>query len=281
MSDDIDPFRIRAHVADFDRISAGYAEASARTRAHLAARLDLAYGAHPDEKLDLFFPEAPGAKMPVHLFVHGGYWRANVKADYAFIAEPIVAIGGIAAIMEYSLMPKARMAMLVDQVRRAAAWLALHAAEFGGDGAALSASGQSAGAHLVSYLSARAPHETHFPKSPVRSLLLVSGIYDLGPIAHSFLQEEIGLTPDEVMQWSPEEAQQSETTQLTLAVGAAETEPFHIQHRDLAFAAERRGAPVERFTLPGVDHMTILTAMGTPGTPMAKLLQNCVEQSRR
>jgi arylformamidase len=281
MTELIDPFRIRAHVADFERLSAGYASASDHTRTHLSAELDLAYGGHPDEKLDLFFPPVRQPNMPVHLFVHGGYWRANTKADYAFLAEPIVAADAIAAIMDYSLMPAARMAKLVDQVRRAAAWLAANAARFGGDGAALSASGQSAGAHLVSYLAAKAPHETHLPKTPVRSLLLVSGIYDLGPITRSFLQAEIGLTQDEVMQWSPEEAQQSPATRLTLAVGADETEPFQIQQQDLAFAAAARGAPVERVTLHHLNHMTILTAMGTPGTPMAELLVNCIAQSRR
>ena len=281
MTEFIDPFRIRAHVADFDRLSAGYASASHATRARLSAELDLAYGDHPDEKLDLFFPPVRQPNMPVHLFVHGGYWRANTRTNYAFLAEPIVAAGAIAAIIDYSLMPKARMAKLVDQVRRAAAWLAANAARFGGDGTALSASGQSAGAHLVSYLAAKAPHETHFPKTPIRSLLLVSGIYDLGPITRSFLQAEIGLTQDEVMQWSPEEAQQSPDTRLTLAVGADETEPFLIQQQDLAFAAAARGAPVERVTLHRLNHMTILTAMGTPGMPMADLLVNCIAQSRR
>jgi len=280
MTELTDPFRIRAHVADFDAISAGYAQASERTRAHLSAELDLAYGDHADEKLDLFFPPVRQPNMPVHMFVHGGYWRANTKIDYAFLAEPIVASGAIAAIVDYSLMPKARMAVLVGQVRRAAAWLTANAGKFGGDGSALSASGQSAGAHLVSYLAARAPHETHLPKTPVRSLLLVSGIYDLTPITHSFLQAEIGLTQDEVMQWSPEEAQQSPDTRLTIAVGADETEPFLIQQQDLAFAAQARGAPVERVTLRRLNHMTILTAMGTPGTPMADLVVNCVEHSR-
>lgn len=281
MTELTDPFRIRAHVADFDAISAGYARDSERTRAHLAAELDLAYGDHPDEKLDLFFPRERPPNMPVHMFVHGGYWRANTKTDYAFLAEPIVASGAIAAIIDYSLMPKARMGTLVNQVRRAAAWLAANAAKFGGDGTALSASGQSAGAHLVSYLAAKAPHETHFPKTPVRSLLLVSGIYDLTPITRSFLQAEIALTQDEVMQWSPEEAQQSPDTRLTIAVGADETEPFLIQQQDLAFAAQTRGAPVERVTLHRLNHMTILTAMGTPDTAMADLLVNCIEQSRR
>ena len=73
-----------------------------------------------------------------------------MKEDYAFIADGVVAAGAIAAIVEYTLMPGARMADLVREIREAATWLAASAREFGGDGNKLSASGHSAGGHLAS-----------------------------------------------------------------------------------------------------------------------------------
>ena len=278
---EIDPFKIRALVPDFEAISAGYAAASQAMRDTARHQLDIQYGEGARERLDLFFPARSDGPAPIHLFIHGGYWRANDKENFAFPAKTIVEAGAIAAIVEYTLMPGARMAQLVSETRRAAAWLVAHAPEFGGDATRLSASGHSAGAHLASYLAAKGPHEHQFPAAPPRALLLISGIYDLRPITSSFLQPELQLTAGEVAEWSPFEAEQARGTEIVLVVGHNETEPFHLQAQDLAFAAGRRGAPIERITAPGHDHMTIARDLGIPGTQMAELLVECIERSKR
>ena len=275
-----DPFMIRALVADFDEQQAGYKAMSNAARAKFRSQLDIAYGEGERERLDLFFPPATEGPRPVHIFIHGGYWRANVKEDYAFIAETVVGAGAIAAIIEYALMPGTRMPAIVEQVRRAAEWVADNAAGFGGDPAAISASGQSAGGHLASYLAAQAPHE-RAPPGLANALLLVSALYDLRPIADSFLQAEIGLTQEEIANWSPFEAQQDPGVPITIAVGHDETEPFHIQAQDFCFAAERRGARVTRVTIPELNHMNIVRDLGIPRTPMAKLLVETIARSRR
>lgn len=275
-----DPFMIRAHVPDFERHLAAYRQASERTRQSLRGVRDLAYGDHPDETLDLYLPEEGEGPFPVHVFIHGGYWRAFSKLDYAFIADAVTAQGAIAAIIDYSLMPKARMAVLVGQVRRAVAWLAAHAGRWGGDPAALSASGASAGAHLASFLTCRGAEEVAAPAAPVRSLLLVSGLYDLDPITRSFLQPEIGLTAEEVATWSPLTATPVPGPVVDVVVGADETPPFLAQGR--AFADRLAGAGVDsRFaTLPGENHMSIATALGTPGSALAERLGQAIAVSR-
>jgi len=276
---DYDPFRIRAIVPEFEAINAEYPVASAAARGRHRHVLDVAYGDGPRQKLDLFLPESRNGPAPVHIFIHGGYWRANDRENYHFIAESVLQAGAIAVFPEYTLMPGARMAQLVGEVRQAALWVGAHIGEHGGDPSRISASGHSAGAHLASYLSALAPHEHGFPATRIKALLLVSGIYDLRPITTSFLQPEIGLTPEEVNEWSPFEAIQAPETRITLAVGKAETEPFHVQAQDFAFAAEKRGAQVERLTVSGHDHMTIVRDMGRPETRMGQLVMEAVERS--
>lgn len=275
-----DPFNVAAIVPDFAEQVAEYTVASEATRTRLRSRLDVPYGPGSRNRLDLFFPEGDASDRPIHMFVHGGYWRGQVKEDYLFVAEGAVAAGAIAAIVEYTLMPGARMAQLVAEVRQAAGWLADHAGEFGGDGRSISASGHSAGAHLCSYLASRSSHESSLPAPKVKSLLLLSGIYDLRPITTSYLQPTLGLTPEEVVQWSPFEAVPSAETHFEIAVGHEETEPFHIQAHDYAFALERRGADVERITLPGHEHMSLVRELGRPGMPMAELLRAAVERSK-
>ena len=68
-------------------------------------------------------------------------------------------------------------------------------------------------------------------------------------------------------------------TRITLAVGKAETEPYHVQAQDFAFAAEKRGAQVERLTVSGQDHMTIVRDMGRPETRMGQLVMEAVGRS--
>ncbi|MGK9169942.1 alpha/beta hydrolase [Inquilinus limosus] len=280
MNETIDPFMIRAHVPEFEAHLAAYRRASERTRQTLRGVRDLAYGDHPDEKLDLYLPPGGEEPFPVHVFVHGGYWRAFSKLDYAFVADAVTAQGAIAAVIDYSLMPKARMATLVGQVRRAVAWLAARAGRWGGDPTAISASGASAGAHLASFLACRGAGEAAAPAAPVRSLLLVSGIYDLDPITRSFLQPEIGLTAEEVAAWSPLTATPVPGPEVDVVVGAEETPPFLVQGR--AFADRLRGAGVTTSfaTLPGEDHMSIAMALGTPGTALADRLGRTIAASR-
>jgi arylformamidase len=277
----LDPFHIPSHVPGFDALVAGYEAASESTRARLPSRLNIPYGEGPDEKLDLFFPgEAHDGLRPIHMFIHGGYWRAQSKDRYAFVADEVTAAGAIAAIIDYALMPRARMATLVDQTRRAARWLSGHASTFGGDANALSASGHSAGGHLASYLFARGPREAEGAPL-VRSALLVSGLYDLAPLAKSFLQREVGFTDEEIASWSPITGRPSAGATVTMIAGGAETAPFYERMRAYADVLRGAGAQAATATPAGEDHMTIVRSLGWAATECARLLRETIEASRR
>jgi arylformamidase len=202
-----------------------------------------------------------------------------VKEDYAFVADGVVAAGAIAAIVEYTLMPGARMAGLVAEIRAAMRWLAEHAHEFGGEGSKLSASGHSAGGHLVTYLASRGAHEDTLPEPPLRAVMPISGIYDLRPITTSYLQAELFLTPQEVAHWSPFDATPATGTHYEIVVGHKETAPFHQQAQDYAYALERRGAGHERVTAAGEDHMSVVRKLGRVGSPVWGLLRDVIARS--
>lgn len=118
-----DFYRIRDFVHDFDAIAAEFAERSRALERRARIRSDIAYGPRPRETLDLLLPEKQSTDAPLHVFVHGGYWRSGETADYRFVAEPVLAAGGLVALVEYDLMPGQRLPTLIDQVRRAVRWL--------------------------------------------------------------------------------------------------------------------------------------------------------------
>jgi arylformamidase len=275
-----DLYRIRDFVPDFEAIAAETAARSRETTARSLIWASCAYGTGVREKMDILLPRRLRGGAPLHMFVHGGYWRAGNKADFTCVAEPVLAAGGIAAIVEYDLMPGTRLDVIVGQVRRAARWLAEQARGLGADPARFTVSGHSAGAHLASLLAATGPHEqgTLEPLA-LQGLLLVSGIYDLSGIPGSFLRHEAEMRPDEAEAWSPLSATQHAGPLRVITVGANETLPFHTQATHLHGLLQRQGMASELRCEPGLNHMNVVLDLADPEKPLGRRLAGLVENA--
>lgn len=266
-----DPFRIRDHVPNFDEIVVEIVAASALTRERLPMAADVPYGTGADETLDIFFPAGVRENLPVHMFIHGGYWRMFSKRDYSYVANTVTGVGGIAVIIDYSLMPAVRMNVLVDEVRRATQWVVDNISAYGGDPARLSVSGHSAGAHLATFLFHRQNSAL-----PVRDALLLGGIYSLQPLQNSFLASEIGITDMEVAVYSPISHVYDSACKVIVAVGADETLPFHEQAAELTTLMERQGVPVFAQTIYAANHMSSVRDLGRPDSATGCLLTELI-----
>lgn len=262
-----DPFRIRDHVAEFDTIVAEIVRRSTESRANIPMVADVAYGPDATETVDLFFPKGKRERLPVHMFIHGGYWRMFSKRDYSYVAETVTSAGAIAVIVDYALMPAVRMAAIVDQVRRARQWVADHIADYGGDPGRLTVSGHSAGAHLATML-----FDDDSRPSGIRAALLLGGLYDLKPLQTSFLASEIAITDEEVRLFSPISKTCDPTVAVEISVGAHETPPFHNQAAIYADHLEQQGLDVSRTILAAANHMSSVRDLGLAGTDAASLL---------
>lgn len=247
---------------------------SAITRASLKMIADVAYGEGPGEKLDIFLPSAASGAVPVHLFIHGGYWRMFSKNDFSFIADTVSAANGIAVIVDYDLMPGVRMSTIVEQIRNAIRWVTSNIGKCGGDPARLSVSGHSAGAHLTSFtFNAGAPA----PRSA--SALLLSGVYDLKPLQPSFLEPLIGLTDQEVAEFSPLRLRHEAGTRVAVVYGERETDPFRDQAADFARHLAEQGLSVSTYALPQADHMSAVRDLGIPTSAAGELLLDVIRSS--
>lgn len=275
-----DLYRNRDFIPEFDAIMA---ETEARSRA-LAARAtlrrDVAYGPGARQKLDLVFPPGTPVDAPLHMFVHGGYWRAGSKDAHALVAAPVLAAGGIAAIVGYELMPGTRLGAIVGQVRAAALHLQATAPAIGADPARFSASGHSAGAHLAALLAAEAPGDGEAPELPdLRALLLVSGIYDLSDIPGSFLKDEARMRPDEAEAWSPATARHNPVPVRIITRGEAETRPFHEQAEALSRDLARDNHRTELRMESGRNHLTTVLDLADIEMPLGRRLADLVANS--
>ncbi|MDB5658148.1 MAG: lipase [Cypionkella sp.] len=104
-----DLYRNRDFIPDFDAIMLETAARSRELAARVEIKADVAYGASVRERMDILLPPSLAKGAPLHMFIHGGYWRAGSKTDHHLVAAPVLAAGGIAAIVTYDLMPVTRL----------------------------------------------------------------------------------------------------------------------------------------------------------------------------
>ncbi len=258
-------YNLREAFPDHPRYFADWRGRSAAARARLAAAVGLAYGPGPRQKLDLF--RAAGRRVPLLVFVHGGYWRTMDRSDFSFLAEPLVARGVSVAIPSYSLCPQATLDDIVQDVRAGFTWIGAHADSYGVDPERIHLSGWSAGAQLAAMLVAGLNGATQ-----ARSAFLLSGIYDLRPIRHTRANDDLRLDAPAAARNSPLLLRPGAVTRLAVAAGALETAAFRKQSRDLAAAWGAHLPEVSAHEIAGVHHYGIVSELGDAGSVLFGLL---------
>jgi arylformamidase len=117
---------------------------------------DVAYGADPAQRMDVYLPAQPRS-APILFMVHGGGWRRgdNYNARVADNkVERWVPKGVIVVSVNYRMMPEAEPLTQVEDIARALAKVQALAPAWGGDPANVILMGHSAGAHLVALITA-------------------------------------------------------------------------------------------------------------------------------
>lgn len=261
---------VPGHGVHFER----WAKASESARQSWPCQLDLAYGKHASETLDIFPASASraGHKAPVLVFIHGGYWRGLDKADHSFIAPPFTQASACVIVLNYALCPAVSIPDIVGQMVAALAWTWRHVADFGGAPERITVAGHSAGGHLAAMLLAHdwAAHASGLPAGLVRNALSISGLYDLEPIRLTPFLKDLNLTPDQVRQASPVMLPRPPQGMLYSVAGGDESDEFLRQNRLIQQAWGVQTVPVCE-SLPGLNHFSILEALTEPSHRLHRL----------
>ncbi len=260
----------RARVPDHEAIFQRWREASALARAQSRCELDVAYGAEPGERLDVFPAASAGA--PVLVFIHGGYWRSLDKADHSFVAPSFVADGAAGVVPNYGLCPAVTIEQIALQAARAVAWAWRHAASFGGDPSRIALVGHSAGGHLAAMLLCCRWKEVDadMPLLPLQGGLSISGLYDLEPVRLTpFLAADLRLTPASVRRLSPAFFPRPKRP-LYAVVGGDESDEFLRQNQMIRDQWGPTAVPVCE-TLVGRHHFSVLANLADPAGRLHQL----------
>jgi acetyl esterase/lipase len=246
-----------AAVSDSTERVASWTARSAELRSRQAAELDIAYGPKPRNRFDVFRCGRPDA--PLVVFIHGGWWQRNSKEVFSCVAEGPLALGLDVALIGYTLAPEATLSEIAREVRGALDALVSYQAAHGRP-TEIILSGWSAGGHLT-VLAMDHP--------AVAAGLSISGVFDLEPIRHSYINDKLRLTETEVTELSPQHRQLT-SKPLIVAFGRAELPEMQRQSVEFHACGSIAGSPVENLPLVGRDHFSIIEDLIRPEGELAK-----------
>ena len=263
-------FNPRRAVPNVDEHAARTQLLSQQARQRHEGIYNLRYGPGPLATLDVF--KAAQAHAPVHVFLHGGYWRGRDKSDFSYLADALLPHGITTVVMNYDLCPHVELPAIVDQVAQGLAWVHDHAAEWGADPKRYSASGHSAGAHLIAAVLARHDQAVSVPMGMPSSAVLISGVYELEPVLSISVNAEIRLRPDQVAAMSPMRHPPCKPVRLAVAVGGAETQGFVEQSKRFAATCAAQGADARFIAYEACDHYTVMRHFESPQGELTRLV---------
>jgi arylformamidase len=248
-----------AAVADSADLNAAREAASAAFRATNPQHLDLRYGLKERNTWDLFPAADPDA--PCLVFIHGGYWQRNSKDQFASLITGPLTHGWAAALPGYTLAPEASLTDIVAEINKALDWLAAHGPAHGVNGPVV-LSGWSAGGHLTAMCLGH---------KRVSAGLAISGIFELGPIRDTYLNEKLRLTDEEIAGLSPLRLPPAPKP-LAIAYGTAELPPLVSDSRDLHALRCAAHLPGPLIPVAGANHFTIVHELRDPGGVLTRSL---------
>ena len=162
--------------------------ASADLPAGVTLQPDIAYGADPAQRFDVYLPPHP-QNAPILFMVHGGAWRVGDKTNERVVENKVahwVPQGVIFVSVNYRMIPEAKPLLQAEDVARALAKVQELAPGWGGDPANVILMGHSAGAHLVALINAAPDIATAAGAKPWKgTVLLDSGAMDVPAVMNA------------------------------------------------------------------------------------------------
>lgn len=263
----------RLLVADAPAIYGPWAERAAETRSRHPP-VEIRYGDHPREVLDLFRARSPRGAV---IFIHGGYWRAFSKAESSWVADGFLQQGLSVVVPSYPLCPDVDLARIVSAIRTA--FVHLHAAVLTEwEKAALVVTGHSAGGYLTALHLATDWTAHGLPADPLRGAVSISGVFRLAPLIRTSMNEALRLDEAAAARLSLHESPVRSRAALALVVGEAESAEFHRQSSQMA--EHWRALDPERVELAGCNHFDVIDGLASPGSQLNRLVVAMVETAR-
>jgi arylformamidase len=227
-----------------------------------SAQLGLSYGDTPRQSIDLFAPEG-GEAVPLAMFIHGGWWRSLDPSMFSQVARGLNSRGVMVAVVGYDLCPNVGIADIIEQMRRACAFLWQRYSR------RIFVVGHSAGGHLAGALLAT-DWAALYPKAPadlVPAGYLISGVFDLVPLVGITPNQDLRLTAETARQLSPALWPVAPGRTFDAVVGGLESSEF-LRQSQLITKAWQNAAKTRYEEIAGMNHFTVIDPLADPQSAM-------------
>jgi arylformamidase len=266
-------FNPRVSVPDFQIYLDRAASASRKVRDELRVEPDIRYGSGPRQCVDIY--PAAARNAPAVVYVHGGFWRALSKEQFAGVSASLHPRGITTVVVGYDLCPSVTLDELVEEIAQALQWVMANASAYRMDPERLHLVGSSAGAHLVAMAMMKAVAEGSWSPQ-FCSAWLASGIYELQPVLSISVNSDIRLDESAVDRNSPARHAVRLPMPLFIAAGADESKSLIGQSVAFGDACIAAGNQVELMIVPGAHHFSL--GIGAEGTVLNRALIDHVER---
>ena len=239
-----------------------FAQDSDAVRARMGRQRTEPYGPSAIETLDVYRTPMPGA--PVLVFLHGGAWVRGSAAASGFAAETVVRAGAHFVVPDFAPVTEVGLDGMVAQVRRAVAWVARHAAGFGGDPGRLYVAGHSSGAHLAGNVLVTDWRLFDLPADIVKGGLCVSGMYDLKAPRLSSRSSYVRFDDRIEHEYSARRHLARLVCPVIVAHGDHDSPEFQRQSREFADALDAIGRLDRSLVGTGLNHFEMIATLSDP-----------------
>ncbi|EHR70652.1 esterase/lipase [Burkholderiales bacterium JOSHI_001] len=230
---------------------------------------DIAYGALPRQRLDIYRPAgvAPTGGWPVVVFFYGGSWNSGERAQYGFVGAALASRGVLALVADYRLYPEVRFPHFLADSAQALAWGLEHAADYGGNTRRVFVMGHSAGGYNAAMLALDGRWLAATGHSPreLAGFIGLAGPYDFLPMTNRDAQP-VFFHPDYPPHTQPMAFANSAAPPSFLAAGT--TDSLVNPQRNTAALAARLSAAGVRVSLHRYEHVNHMTLIGAFGAPL-------------
>jgi len=202
----------------------------------------------------------------VLVFIHGGGWRNGQSSQFTVYAEPYVKAGANFVVLDFTNVRETNgdIFPMVEQCRRAVAWVYRNARSFGGDPEQIYLISRSSGSHLSSCVLITEWEKLGLPRNIVKGAVLGSGMYDLKPVRLSKRGNYVKFTDTMEQELSAMRHLDRIHAPVVVVHGTMETPEFQRQARDFAKALEAAGKPVKLVVAKGYNHYEVGETIGHP-----------------
>jgi len=237
---------------------------------------DLAYGADPRQKLDLYIPDGLKTSAPVILFFYGGSWDSGSKSWYLAFGQAFASKGIVVAIADYRVYPQVKYPAFVEDSASAFRFVHENVARYGGDPNRLFLAGHSAGAYNAVMLASdpRYLREVHADPVWIRGVIGISGPYDFLPLKSPELINIFG--GDRREETQPIRYIDAKRPPMLLVTGSDDTTVLPRNTKRMAARLRSFGTDVREIVYPDVAHIGIILSVAKPFRARTTLREDIV-----